>query len=133
MLTNDKGILNRWKRYFEKCLNEKFSSEEVDQFEINFGVGNLIREGKVWRVVRKMKNRKVVGPDRISVKPWKVLGRLGVDWLTKFFNKLLVGGKIPNAWRKSYVIHLFKGKGDVHEFGNYRRIKLMSHTKRKSY
>lgn len=57
-----------------------------------------------------MKNRKAVGPDGILVEAWKVLGRLGVDWLTRFLNKLLVGEKIPDDWKKSYVIPFFKEK-----------------------
>jgi len=60
-------------------------------------VNKLIREEEIWNDVRKMKNRKAVGPDGIPVEAWKVLGRLGVDWLTRFFNRLLVGGKIPDA------------------------------------
>ena len=44
-------------------------------------------------------------------------------WLTKFFNKVLVEGKIREAWRKSCVIPIFKGKGDVQDCGNYRGIK----------
>jgi len=40
VLTNDKEIMNRWKRYFEKLLNEKFSREEVDQCKLNLVIVN---------------------------------------------------------------------------------------------
>jgi len=79
-------------------------------------------------VVRKIKNRKAVGPDGIPVEAWKVLRRLGVDWLTRLFNRLLVGGKITDGWRKSYMIPIFKGKRDIEECRNNRGTKLMSHT-----
>ena len=69
-----------------------------------------------------------MGPDGVPVEVWKVLGSLGIQWLTKFFNKILVEGKIPEAWRKSCVVPIFKGKGDVQDCGNYRGIKLMSHS-----
>ena len=36
--------------------------------------------------------------------------------------------KIPEEWRGSTMIRIFKGKGNVQECTNYRRIKLMSHT-----
>lgn len=44
------------------------------------------------------------------------------------FDRLLVGGKIPDVWRKSCAIPIFRGKGDVQECGNSRGIKFMSHT-----
>jgi len=30
-------------------------------------------------------------------------------------------------WRKSFIVTILKGKGDVQECENYRRIKLMNH------
>ena len=121
-------MIKRWKDYFEGLLNEEFPREEIDRVEWNLGMVDLIREEEVWSAVRKMKNKKAVGPDGVPVEVWKVLGSLGIQWLTKFFNKILVEGKIPEAWRKSCVVPIFKGKGDVQDCGNYRGIKLMSHS-----
>ena len=45
-----------------------------------------------------------------------------------FFKRLLRGEKIPDEWRKSVLVPLYKGKGDIKECGNYRGIKLISHT-----
>ena len=49
-------------------------------------------------------------------------------FLVKFFNRLLRGEKMPDEWRKSVLVPLYKDKGDIKECGNYRGIKLMSHT-----
>ena len=35
---------------------------------------------------------------------------------------------MPDEWRQSWMVPLFKGKGDVQECKNYRGIKLMSQT-----
>ena len=35
---------------------------------------------------------------------------------------------MPDEWRKSVLIPIYKDKGDSKECGNYRGIKLMSHT-----
>ena len=43
-------------------------------------------------------------------------------------NRLLRGKKIPDEWRRSVLVPLYKGKGDIKECGNYRGIKLMNHT-----
>ena len=36
--------------------------------------------------------------------------------------------KIPTEWRDSVIIPIYKEKGDIQDCGNYRGIKLMSHT-----
>ena len=35
---------------------------------------------------------------------------------------------MPDEWRRSVLVPLYKGKGDIKECGNYRGIKLMSYT-----
>ena len=35
---------------------------------------------------------------------------------------------MPEAWRESVVVPIFKGQGDIQDCSNYRGIKLMSHT-----
>ena len=45
-----------------------------------------------------------------------------------FFDRLLQGEKMPDEWRRSVVVPLYKGKGDIKECGNYREIKLMSNS-----
>ena len=35
---------------------------------------------------------------------------------------------MPDEWTRSMLIFLYKGKGDIKLCGNYRGIKLMSHT-----
>ena len=59
---------------------------------------------------------------------WIALGYKGVEFLVNFFSRLLRGEKIPDEWRKSVLVPLYKGKGDINECGNYRGIKLISHT-----
>ena len=75
-----------------------------------------------------MKSGMVVGPDLIPVKIWKCLGEVGLDWLTELFNVIFRTVKMPNEWRISTVISLYKDKGDVQDCNDYRGIKLLSHT-----
>ena len=51
-----------------------------------------------------------------------------MEFLVNFFNRLLRGEKMPDEWRRSVLVPLYKGKGDIKECGNYRGIKLISHT-----
>lgn len=45
-------------------------------------------------IVRKIKDKKAMRPDGVSVKVWNMLGSLGIACLTKFFDKVIVKGKI---------------------------------------
>ena len=85
--------------------------------------GEEVRTG-----LRKMKKGKAQGPDDIPVEAWIALENKGMEFLVNFFNRLLRGEKMPDEWRRGVLVPLYKGKGDIKECGNYRRIKLMSHT-----
>jgi hypothetical protein len=41
---------------------------------------------------------------------------------------VLIERKMPKDWRKSFILLIFKGKRDIQKCGDYRRIKLMSHS-----
>ena len=75
-----------------------------------------------------MKKRKARRPDDIPVEAWIALGNKVVKFLVNLFNKLLRGEKMPEEWRRSVLVSLYKGKGDIKECGNCLGIKLMSHT-----
>ena len=75
-----------------------------------------------------MGNGKALGPDCIPSEFWKQVGDVGCKWLTLLFNSVKDGNPMPDNWRTSHLIPLYKGKGDSRECNNYRSIKLMSHT-----
>ena len=87
-----------------------------------------ISEEEVKTGLRKMKKGKAQGPDDIPVEVWIALGNKGVKFLVNFFNILLRGEKMPNEWRMSMLVPLYKGKRDIKKCENNRGIKLMSHT-----
>ena len=53
---------------------------------------------------------------------------VAVIQLTKLFNHIFRSNKMPDEWRQSILVHIFKNKGDIQSCTNYRGIKLMSHT-----
>ena len=78
--------------------------------------------------LRRMKKGKAVGPDELLIEVWKCMEEMGIKFLTRLFNRLLVGERMPEEWRRSVLIPIHKNKGDAQCCGNYRGIKLMSHT-----
>ena len=75
-----------------------------------------------------MKKGKTVGPDELPVEVWKCMGEMEVKFLTRLFNRLLMGERMPEKWGRSVVIPIYKNKGVTHWCGNYKGIKLTSHT-----
>ena len=53
---------------------------------------------------------------------------MGIKFLNRLFNRLLMGERMPEEWGRSVIIPIYKNKGDAQCCGNYRGIKLMSHT-----
>ena len=78
--------------------------------------------------ISRMKNGKATGMDGIPVEVWKCLGEEGIDMLWDLMKGIYEQEKIPTEWRDSVIIPISKEKGDIQDCGNYRGIKLMSHT-----
>ena len=128
LLTGESEVLERWKRYFESLMNTENPRETRNgEAERTENVVTCIDRSEIKNCLKKMKNGKAVGPDNIPVEAWKSLGNLGVDILTNLFNSILECEEMPNEWRKSMLIPVYKNKEDAQECGNYRGIKLMSH------
>ena len=50
------------------------------------------------------------------------------DMLLDLLQKIFEQAKIPEEWRDSVIVPIFKEKGDIQDCGNYRVIKMISHT-----
>ena len=87
-----------------------------------------ITSDEVVEALQKMKSGKAVGPDNIPAEAWKCLGHMGVEMLRHLFNRILKTGRMPDEWRNSTLVPIYKNKGDIQDCGNYRGIKLMSHS-----
>ena len=57
----------------------------------------------------------------------KTAKEMSVEGLTDLCNSIILEGKIPEDWKKSVLIPVYKGKGDPLECGSYRGIKLLEH------
>ncbi|KAK3572536.1 hypothetical protein QTP86_034561, partial [Hemibagrus guttatus] len=59
---------------------------------------------------------------------WSLLNILASVSDLTLFNRVLESERMPEEWRRSVLVPIFKNKGDVQSCSNYRGIKLMSHT-----
>ena len=128
LFENDK-ILERWHEYFKTLMNEENPREErTGGQRIVDGEVEEISEAEITLAMKKMKTGKAVGPDNIPVEVWKGMGPVGIRYLRRLFRKIMEEENIPTEWRTSTLIPIYKNKGDILNCGNYRGIKLMSHT-----
>ncbi|KAK3542339.1 hypothetical protein QTP86_025761 [Hemibagrus guttatus] len=129
VLTSEESVQRRWKEYFEELMNEENEREKRVE-----GVNSVeqkvdkIRKDEVRKALKRIKSGKAVGPDDIPVEVWKCLGEAAVEFIASLFNRVLESERMPEEWRRSVLVPIFKNKGDVQSCSNYRGIKLMSHT-----
>ncbi|EYC35814.1 hypothetical protein Y032_0975g3266 [Ancylostoma ceylanicum] len=128
VLRDPVAVKERWRVYFEHLLNEEFPREPKAPAEPVAGPMQPWTVHEVRKAIKKVKAGRATGPDGIPVEAWRSLGELGVRWLTKFFNNITRSAKMPEAWRDSIVVPIFKRKGDAMGCTNYRGIKLIAHT-----
>ena len=128
VIRNEKDVINRWKEYFEILLNEE--NERISQGEgrPHQGLVRGISKEEIVEGLKCMKTGKAPGPDNLPVEAWKALGSEGVDILWNLMHRIFDEEKVPEIWKQSILIPIFKEKGDIQECQNYRGIKLMSHT-----
>jgi hypothetical protein len=58
-----------------------------------------------------MKGAKATGSDGIPIEVWRTFGDVSIVWLTKLFNLIFRSNKIPDEWRRSILVSIFKNKG----------------------
>ncbi|KAK3562534.1 hypothetical protein QTP86_001253 [Hemibagrus guttatus] len=124
VLTSEESVQRKWKEYFEELMNEENEREKrVERVNSVEQKVDKIRKDEVRKALKRMKS-----PDDIPVEVWKCLGEAAVEFLTSLFNRVLESERMPEEWKRSVLVPIFKNKGDVQSCNNCRGIKLMSHT-----
>ena len=82
---------------------------------------------EVRSAIHKMKNDKSTGPTGVAAEMLKASGESGARWMSDLFNTVVKKGIIPEDWSKSWMVSIFRGKGDALECNSYRGITLLEH------
>jgi hypothetical protein len=127
LITDEKKIKRVWKEYFEKLLNEEFdwARDKLEKVSEVSGEHEEITFEEVKIAIMKAKSGKAPGPSGVVGEMLKAAGDVGVQWMTDLCNAVVLEGKIPEDWRKSWMVNVYKGKGNALECGSYRGIKLL--------
>ena len=98
------------------------------------GVTN-VAERPIDKVVRNeiveampnMKSEKATGTSEVSVEMIVASGEIGVQVMMELCQRVLDDRGMPDEWKTSVMLSIFKGKSDVMSCGSYRGVKLLEH------
>ena len=79
-----------------------------------------IQEAEVKEALKRMKGGNALGPDDVPIEVCRCLGNLAVVWLTKLFNHVFGSNKMPDDWRESILVPIFKKKRDIQSCTSHR-------------
>ncbi|GFV27857.1 RNA-directed DNA polymerase from mobile element jockey [Trichonephila clavipes] len=86
----------------------------------------LTSPGEVCEIILDLENKKSPGADQIKNVALKSLPINAITYLTKIFNRCLVNGYFPPAWKHAIITLLPKPGKDAKFATNYRPISLLS-------
>ena len=72
--------------------------------------------------ILKAKLGKAAGPSGVVSDMLKASDSGGVRWVTDLCNAIVRDGKIPDDWKTSLMVNVYKGEGDTPECGSYRGV-----------
>jgi hypothetical protein len=71
-----------------------------------------IQESEVKDALKRMKGGKATSSDGIPIEVW-TLRDVAIVWLTKLFNLIFRLNMMPDEWRRSILVPIFKNNEDV--------------------
>ena len=88
----------------------------------------LIRFLRGTIAIKKMKLEKASGLSKVSMEMISASEKVGIDVMMKLCQQRVLGEKeMPEDWKTSVKLSIYKGKGDVTNCGAYRGVKLLEH------
>ena len=126
---DDSEKMKAWVEHYKGLLNMEFPWDEgalPDAPPVE-GPPPPITDKMVTKALAKMKSGKSACPSGITVEMLKAAGSKGIDFLRELIISVVKYGKIPEDWEMSFILDLYKSKGDALNRGNYIGLKLTEH------
>ena len=114
MSMSEEAKQNVWAEHYERLLNNEFDwdPDHLSKQPPLEGLPIPITIDTVKMAISKMKSGKAAGPSGIVVEmiSLKAAGDTGI----------IHDDKVPTDWEQSFIVCLYKGKGDTLDRGNYQ-------------
>ena len=130
VLTKEEDIKQRWQEYFKELLNVENERGDLDTAEPIEGPIEDITIEEVRQAIKGMKMGKATRPTGAPAEQLKNLDDEGIEWFREDCPSCLGQSymkKKYQKWKKSYIVPIYKEKGDPLECKNHRGIKLLEH------
>ena len=122
----DADKMKAWVEHYSRLLNIEFDwpRELLPAVTPIGGDPPLVTTEQILSALGKMKSGKAAGPSGITAEMLLAAGPDGVELIRQLAVRIFSGDPIPKDWEESYILNLYKGKGDALDRGNYRGLKL---------
>jgi hypothetical protein len=128
VITSDQEKVNEFGRFFGEVLTVEADvpGENLVQHRVMTSMSEIqITREVVFKKLRNLKTDKSPGPDHIYPKILKEAAEELASPLCEIFNRSLLDGKVPDAWKSAQVCPIHK-KGPKSICNNYRPVSLTS-------
>ena len=109
MIVDDKGIKDSWKEYMEKLMNEENEWDHKISAEVKEGPADCIRMDELRAALKEMKRLKAPGLSGLVTEMTQATGEIGTQWILDLCNGIVKEGSIPEDWKSSVVLPIYKG------------------------
>ena len=112
LVVSEKNRGKLWKKHMEKIINVENEWDQMVEVDMVQGPVEGATDEEVMETMNKMKLGKAAGPYDNS--KWNVWCWNNEEALSE---RVLDGEGMPEEWKTSVVVPIFKGKGDVMDCG----------------
>jgi len=111
----------------EKLMNQEHEWDHKISAGVKERLADCIRIDEVAAALKKMKRHRAPVLSGLVAEMTQATGDIGTQWILDLCSGIVKEGCIPNHWKSSVVLPIYKGKGDPMEWESYRGIKLLEH------
>ena len=126
MSMRDDSKQKAWLEHYQRLLNAEFDWDpnHLSDESPEEGPPIPITIDMVKKAISQMKAGKAPGPSGIVVEMIRAAGDMGASMICDLAAAIIRDGKVPSDWEQSFIVCLYKGKGDALERDNYHGLKL---------
>ena len=126
MSMSEDSTQKTWLEHYQRLLNIEF---DWDPDHLSYqppveGPPIPITIDMVKKAISQMKVGKAPGPSGIVAEMIRAASDMGASMICDLAVAIFRDGKVLSDWEQSFIVCLYKGKGDALERGNYRGLML---------
>ncbi|CAG9116303.1 unnamed protein product [Plutella xylostella] len=131
LLTGKEDVLKRWAEHFDTLLNVDRSADLrniglLPQLPLATELDEPLSRDEIVTAIRQQQNKRAVGADLIPGELLKYGGEELHDLISELFVRMWEEERVPDDFKVSRIIALYKNKGDRSDCNSYRGISLLS-------